>query len=108
MIALIRWVFGFIIALFFVFFAAFNRQIVTLHYSPLNDPLELPLFAIVLGFSALAFMVGAATVWLSDGKIRRERRGLRRHVKSLEKELDRTEKSPKTQDNPLFPSLPKN
>lgn len=108
MIALIRWVLGFIITLVFVFFAAFNRQPVALHFSPLHDPLELPLYAVALGFSVLAFLIGGFTVWLSDGKLRRERRGLKRHVKSLEKELANSENAPqKTPDNPLFPALTK-
>lgn len=108
MIALIRWVLGFIIALIFVFFAAFNRQPVELYYSPLHDPVVLPLFAAVLGFSAFAFIIGGLTVWISDGRVRRERRGLKRHVKTLEKEIDKNKPVNDTsKDNPLFPALTK-
>lgn len=108
MIALIRWVLGFLLTLLFVFFAAFNRQPVELYYSPLHDPLELPLFAVALGFSALAFLIGGIVVWLSDGRVRRERRGLRKTVKSLEKKLEKTEQDhPKKPENPLFPAITK-
>lgn len=108
MIALIRWVLGFLLTLVFVFFAAFNRQPVELFYSPLHDPIELPLFAVALGFSALAFLIGGVTVWLSDGKIRRERRGLKRTVKSLEKKLENTDDDKASKpDNPLFPAITK-
>jgi len=104
MLALIRWITGFALTIIFVFFAAFNRQSVDLYFSPVHDPLQMPLFAAVLGFSALAFLVGGAIVWMNDGKIRRERRGLRKEVKKLEKELDAGESQPSKQpQNILFP-----
>ena len=104
MLALLRWIIGFIFTVIFVFFAAFNRHNIEIYFSPIHDPIEMPLFAVVLGFAALSFLIGGATVWMNDGKIRRERRGLRKEVKKLEKELNSGEnKSSKQPHNLLFP-----
>ena len=104
MIALIRWILGFAITLIFVFFAAFNRQETELYFSPIHDPITLPLYAVTLGFAGLAFLLGGLTVWLSDGKIRKDRRSLRKTVKSLERELKITETRIATEpQNLLFP-----
>jgi uncharacterized integral membrane protein len=91
MLGFARWIIGFFIAILFAGFAAMNRQSVTLHISPVHDPLEWPLFVIILGFAALGFLIGAFTVWLNDGKLRREKRQQKRQIKTLEAELKKAE-----------------
>lgn len=91
MLNFVRWIIGFLIAILFAGFAAMNRQSVTLHISPVHDPLEWPLFIIILGVAALGFVIGAFTVWLNDGKLRREKRHQKRQIKTLEAELKKAE-----------------
>lgn len=108
---MIRWILGFAIAILFAGFAAMNRQNVTLYFTPVHDPIEWPLFAIVLGFSALGFLIGAMVVWMNDGKLRREKRLQKRQIKKLKAELDKNDillpnEAPKP-DTALFPALTK-
>ena len=106
MIAFFRWIAGFLIITLFAGFAAFNRQEVTLYYSPVHDPLNWPLYALVLGFAAIGFMIGALVVWISDGKIRREKRLQKKQIKKLENELQKTQIVMNAKEKPetaLFP-----
>lgn len=91
MMGFVRWIIGFLIAILFAGFAAMNRQSVTLYISPVHDPIEWPLFALILGVAAIGFLIGAATVWLNDGKLRREKRQQKRQIKTLEAELKKAE-----------------
>lgn len=111
MIAAIRWICGFAIAILFAGFAAMNRQNVTFYITPLHDPREWPLFIVILGFAGLGFMIGALSVWLNDGKLRREKRLQKRQIKTLEAELKKAELEPyieKTSDEPYYPALQHN
>ncbi len=110
MIALFRWITGFAIIIIFSGFAALNRQDVFLYYTPVHDPLTWPLYAIVLSFSAAGFLIGAFTVWLSDGKIRHAKRLQKKQIKTLENELKKTQTGVTAQnkpETPLFPALTK-
>jgi lipopolysaccharide assembly protein A len=58
-----------------VLFALSNTAPVTLRLWPTDYALELPLSLAVLGAMAIAFLIGGATVWLSElGQRRRARR----------------------------------
>ena len=106
MIAFFRWIAGFIIIVLFAGFAAFNRQDVTLYYSPVHDPLNWPLYVLVLGFAAMGFIIGAMVVWMSDGKLRREKRLQKKQIKTLETELKKTQIIMDAKEKPetaLFP-----
>lgn len=106
MIAFFRWITGFLIIILFAGFAAFNRQEVTLYYSPVHDPLNWPLYVLVLGFAATGFIIGALVVWISDGKIRREKRLQKKQIKKLENELQKTQIVMDAKEKPetaLFP-----
>lgn len=88
MIALLRWLIGFIFAAAIITFAVLNRDTVTLTYTPIHDPLEWPMYAIGLLLLAVGYIFGALTIWIGDSKLRRERRRQRKEIKSLNKELN--------------------
>ena len=66
MLALLRWLIGFGFAACVLTFAVLNRESVTLTYTPIHDPLEMPMYAMGLGLLALGYIFGALTIWISD------------------------------------------
>lgn len=105
----IRTIFGTILAIALVVFAVANRQQAELVYSPIHDPLQVPLYLITLIFMALGFSLGGFTVWMNAGKNRRLGRQQRKTIKELEKELKKIEEAdPKFHEPPsdFFPALP--
>lgn len=108
--ALIRNIIGGLIAIALIAFAVTNRQTTSLVYSPLHEPLELPLYLITLLFMGLGFTLGAVIVWINLGKTRKTQRQQSKSIKALEKEVeqlkDKTEK-PAKPSNEFFPALPK-
>lgn len=110
MAGLIRWICGFAFIVLFAGFAAMNRQSVDFYFTPLHDPLQWPLYLLVLGFTALGFMLGAITVWLSDFRLRRDKRLQKKQIKTLERELSKAKAAPediRKPDDTLFPALTK-
>ncbi|MEM7651006.1 MAG: LapA family protein [Pseudomonadota bacterium] len=108
--SLIRAILGFIMALALTGFAVSNRQDTTLIYSPLHDPLEVPLYLIALLFMAAGFILGAMAVWFNGAKTRKLKRQQRKTIKTLEKELSEIKKtqleSEKQPPSEFFPALP--
>ncbi len=108
--AFFRTIFGFIIAVLLIGFAVSNRQGTTLVYSPIHDPLEVPLYLIALIFLASGFILGAVVVWMNSAGVRKVKRQQRKTIKALEKELGtlqtKSSNDPKP-DSEFFPALPK-
>ena len=108
--ALIRTFIGFLIAITLIAFAVTNRQTTTLVYSPLHDPLELPLYMVTLLFMAAGFVLGVFILWINTSKTRKTKREQMKAIKALEKELE-TLKDTETEANDppseFFPALPK-
>ncbi len=104
----IRTFFGFLITITIGAFAVMNAQTIELTWSPLHPPLNLPLHVPLLVALALGFFIGATTVWLNDGKVRREKRVARRHIRELEKKLETNQNYKESTDHSadFFPSLP--
>ena len=110
--SLIKNIFGIIFAIALVAFAISNRQDTTLIYSPVHEAMTVPLYFITLIFLGAGFLLGAATVWLNSGHIRKTKRQQKRQIKALEKELENIKTTPKiektaTPADELFPALPK-
>ena len=107
--SLIRNIFGILIAAIVIAFAVSNRQDTTLIYSPVHEPLEVPLYLITLLFLAIGFMFGGFVVWLNSAPTRRVKRQQRKHIVELEKELQSAKSKPANNDAPaqeLFPAFP--
>ncbi len=108
--ALIRTFIGFLIAITLIAFAVTNRQTTTLVYSPLHEPLELPLYMVTLLFMAVGFFLGVMVLWINSGKTRSVKRQQRKTIKELEKELESVKESTEQASEPasdFFPALPK-
>ena len=72
-----------------VSFALAHREAVEVVYSPVHDPILLPLYALVLSFAAGGFVLGGVLVWLAGVKTRAEKRAQKKQITRLEKELAR-------------------
>ena len=87
-VSFIRWIFGLSLAIFLAGFSILNRESVTLNWGPLESTLDLPIYAIALGFMILGFIIGSLIVWLNYAPLRQTRRKQKKQIKDLEKELD--------------------
>ena len=90
-------------------FAAFNTKSVEVLYSPIHDPMMVPLYIIALGGVAIGFVAGAFMVWLNSSTLRKDRRKKKKEIKHLEKEVTKLKEdkfSPKPPAQEMFPALP--
>lgn len=92
MMSFLRWILSTLVAALAIVFALANRESVDLTWSPVHDPLPLPLFAIGLGGALAGFLTGAALGWLRALTLRRETKRLKRRIESLEKDIAALEK----------------
>lgn len=84
---LIYSIIAFLITILVVLFALSNRQTVDLAVWPLPYSAATPVYlALALAFLA-GFLVGAAAMWLSDGRVRSKARQRGREVKTLERKM---------------------
>lgn len=83
-----RWILFLPLAGLVVLFALSNRQPVELRLWPLDLVWQAPLSLAVLGAAAVAFLLGAGIVWLSDLPARGRSRSAQRRAAALERELD--------------------
>lgn len=107
--SLIRTIFGFTLAILLTVFAIFNRQSVEVVLSPIHKSYEVPLYLIALCMLGIGFLIGALTVWLNDGSLRRLKRRQRKTIKTLERELENLKKAEVSETQPpsdFFPALP--
>lgn len=102
--SVIRWLMGLCIAVAIAAFAAFNREQVTVIWSPFHPPHDYPLFLPVIVFLMLGFLLGAASVWLNGVRTRREKYRLKQRVKELEK---RAQEGRELQSYAVLPTLGK-
>lgn len=86
--AVLRWILTLPVIIICVVIALANRQEVEFTYSPFHDPVGLDLYFLLLCALAIGFFVGSILTWLSMGKLRSERRNLKKEVKNLKKTLD--------------------
>ena len=86
--AVLRWIVVLPLAAACIAFALANRESVLFTYSPFHPSVESPVYLLALGMLAAGFLLGSVMTWLGMGKLRKDRRALRRTVKELEKNLD--------------------
>ena len=83
-----------------------NRDSIELNWSPLHEPADIPVAALVLIAAVAGFVWGALIVWLNTAPLRRERRRQAKDVSRLEKELSAAAQTGNTAQNPLPHSTP--
>lgn len=69
-------------------FAIYNPDIVPVMISPFREPVPMPLYIPVLIAIAFGFLFGSLMTWAGMASLRRDRRMLKKQIKSLEKEND--------------------
>lgn len=93
---------------FCVAFVVLNMQDATLYYSPLAEPVTLPLWALGLTLFTLGFLVGAMLVWLNgmpkSKELRQAKKDLKKAIEDREELEDtmreqRMEEIQTTEDN---------
>jgi len=104
MIAVLRSVLSIIVAAAAVLFALANRESVGIVWSPVHDPVNIPVFFPALLALMAGFVIGAALVWLNGSVIRKERRAQRKVIKNLEEKLQDIDRSD-IADNEVRPVL---
>lgn len=92
MISLLRSLFSILFAAAAILFALGNLEMTRLTWSPVNEPMALPVFVIGLGGVLVGFVAGGFTVWLNGATVRKERRQQRKTIRELEARLDNAEK----------------
>jgi uncharacterized integral membrane protein len=87
MMSFIRWILSLIIAVAAVLFALGNRDDIPFTWSPLHDPVTLPVFVPVLIALLGGFIAGGFVVWVNAAPVRADRRRQRKQIAKLEEEL---------------------
>jgi uncharacterized integral membrane protein len=74
----LRWVLFLLVAFIVVIFMVQNREMVDVSLWPLPFVKPAPLWAVIVGFLLLGFLIGAISAWLSGGGTRKRVRDLAR------------------------------
>lgn len=85
---IVKWLLLVPFAVLVVIFSISNLHGVTLSFWPFSETLSPPVFLLVLVSLLLGFLVGAAVMWLSDGKVRQRARHEHRRVHELERDVN--------------------
>ena len=106
--ALIKSIITFILTLLIAGFCILNAQDIQITYSPVHNAITIPLYAMILGALLLGFCIGAATLWMNSGTLRKSKREQKKKIKTLEKELTKHSANTNNQKPPadFFPALP--
>ncbi len=86
---LVSWVFLALLAIIVITLSVGNKDVVTFSLFPLPFVMDIPLYLLILGGALIGLVLGAFRTWLSDGKLRRELRELKRENLKLEGDLGR-------------------
>ena len=86
--AVLRWIITLPVIIICVVIALSNRQDVEFTYSPFHEPITLDLYFIILCGLAAGFFLGSVLTWFSSAPVRKDRRVLKKEVKTLQKTLD--------------------
>ena len=92
MIAFLRWIIGITGGIVVLYAIALNPQIISLHWNPAADPIDVPLYTIIIGTFLFGYLIGTLYLWISqlpkrliDGKKRKEQN---KRIQQLEKDLE--------------------
>ncbi|MEM9469639.1 MAG: LapA family protein [Pseudomonadota bacterium] len=101
-----KWLFALPFIAGAVAFSITNPEAVSVVWSPMHEKITLPLYAVLLSFMGIGFLLGAIMTWFGMGKLRKERRTLKKENKRLEKDLDKLNQEEKVTD-PLLKQVAK-
>lgn len=111
-IGAIRWLLTVICLSTLLTWALLNRSDVLFDFSPVHDPVKVPIYALIMVTALIGFLWGTLITWLHATTDRLERRLLRREVGVLEKKVAELESAallanPNAAISGLIPSEPK-
>lgn len=89
------------IAALAILFALGNRGAVSVTYSPVHDPVTMPVFVLALSGVVIGFIVGGIIVWLNEASIRADRRKQRKIIRVLEEKLVEEEEGREKNTGPI-------
>ncbi len=110
--SLLKSIFALLLTLAIAWLCIINSQAVDIVWSPVHDPLSLPLYIAIIGGLLVGFLTGACLTWINGGATRKAKRAQKKQIKDLQKNLEK-EIAAKTantnQQKPpadFFPALP--
>lgn len=84
---ILRWMIGIPLVVLAIAFAVANGEIVAFTWSPVNEALNWPLYALVLSAMAIGFIFGSFITWVNGHSLRKERRQLAKKVEAQQEEI---------------------
>lgn len=89
-------------------FCMLNAQKIDITWSPIHDPVSIPLYALILSTLTFGFIIGACVLWINSGTLRKTKRQQKKQIQTLEKELSKASDNTNNQKPPadFFPALP--
>ena len=105
----LRWIVVSLLTVALAVVVVMNRNDVTLYWSPLHEPLQLPCYLILLFFAAIGFVFGSFIVWVNYAPLRREKRRQKKELIVLEKQIKNPQEQTKnsTASGSILPLIPK-
>lgn len=87
----LKWIIGVPFVILAVAFAVANGEIIAFAWSPVHEPIETPLYALVIIALALGFFIGSLMTWAGGHGVRKERRAQAKTIKKLETDLNKAQ-----------------
>lgn len=84
-----KWIIGVPLVILAIAFAVANGDTVSFTWSPIHDPINWPVYALVLFAMLIGFLIGSVMTWAGGHAQRKERRELAKSNKKLQAELDK-------------------
>lgn len=94
----LKWIIGVPLVVGAIAFAVANGETVSFTYSPLHEPVNWPLYALVLIALMIGFIIGSVMTWAAGHAARTEKRALAKRNKELQTELDKIKAERETQE----------
>jgi uncharacterized integral membrane protein len=87
---LLRWIAGVLFTLAAVIFAIANIRPVSIVWSPLHSPAEMPLSLACLLAFAIGFLLGVSFMWVNNFSLHIKNRRCNKRLAQLEKDISKT------------------
>lgn len=86
---IMKWLIGVPLVVLAIAFAVANGEDVSFTWSPIHDPVNWPLYALVLCALMAGFIIGSFMTWIAGHAHRKERRTIVRDNKKLQSEIEK-------------------